>query len=52
MRGSENGHEAAGATGAARGLGLPPVNDCYLEGLRSGEGPRGVKDQLNSTGAY
>lgn len=35
--GSEDGHEAPGAAGAARGSGLPPVNDCYPEGLRSGE---------------
>lgn len=34
--GSEDGHEAAGAAGAARGSGLPPVNDCYPEGLRRG----------------
>lgn len=36
MCGSEDGHEAAGPAGAARGIGLPPVNDCYPEGLRSG----------------
>lgn len=35
--GSEDGHEAAGAIGAARGSGLPPVNDGYSEGLRSEE---------------
>lgn len=36
MRGSEDWPEAAGSAGAARGSGLPPVNDCYPEGLRSG----------------
>lgn len=35
--GSEDGHEASGAAGVARGSGLPPVNDCYPEGLRSEE---------------
>lgn len=38
MCGSEDGHEAPRAAGAARGSGLPPVNDCYTEGLRSGGG--------------
>lgn len=33
--GSEVRHAAAGATGAERGTGLPPVNDCHSEGLRS-----------------
>lgn len=37
VRGSEDGHETPGATGAARGSGLPPVNDCYPEGLRNEE---------------
>lgn len=37
MCGSEDRHEAARAIGAARGSGLPPVNDCYSEGLRSEE---------------
>ena len=36
MCGPEDGHETAGPTGATRGSGLPPVNDCDPEGLRSG----------------
>lgn len=36
--GSEDGLEASRAPGTARGTGLPPVNDCNHEGLRSGSG--------------
>lgn len=43
MRGSEDGHEAARAAGAARGPGLPPVNDCDAEGLRREERQQGCR---------
>lgn len=36
MCGSEDGLEAAGAIGAARGSGLSPANDCHPKGLRRG----------------
>lgn len=50
MCGSEDGDEAAGAAGASRGSGLPPINDSNPEGLR--REAVAVQDQLNPSGAH
>lgn len=52
VRGSEDGHEAAGPAGAPRGPGLSPVNKRHPEGLIREETEEEKRDQLNSTGAY
>lgn len=52
VRGSEDGHEAAGPAGAPRGPGLSPVNKRHPEGLIREETEEEKGDQLDSTGAY
>lgn len=56
MRGPEDGPEAARSAGAARGPGLPPVDDRHPEGLSSAGGKVvgrfGSWDRLDFTGAH